>query len=82
MTTSTTVRVFVNAAGLDVPAEASALDAVRQWSADQGEAVVRGERLVTDSRGIAIDPASAVYAGAIYRLVSNREGAAEVEEST
>ena len=48
------VRVFVNAHGVDVPAGSSALDAVRAWNADEASAVSRGERVITDSRGLPI----------------------------
>lgn len=80
MTTSTTVRVFVNAAGYDLPAGATALDAVRSADAALAEAIADGRRLVTDSRGIAVDPAMPVYPGAILRVVSNREAATEMED--
>lgn len=69
------IRVFVNGVAVDVPAGATALDAVR--AADAGEAgeaaeVVDGRRSITDSRGLPADPASAAYAGAIYRTVRAR----------
>jgi len=81
-TSNATVRVFVNANGLDVPAGVPALEAVRAWRAEQGADVAAGTRLVTDSRGIAIDPASPVYAGAIYRVVSNRGAARPLEDES
>ena len=67
-----TVRVFVNAAGLSVPADATALDAVRASDAAAADDVVAGRRVITDSRGLPADPASRVHGGAIYRLVSAR----------
>ena len=70
-----TVRVFVNATGLDVPAGATALDAVRAWNADEAEAVERGSRAITDSRGLPVPAGEAVYAGAIFRLVGARAAA-------
>lgn len=66
------VRVFVNAAGVDVPAGASALDAVRAWNADAANEVTAGARLITDSRGLPIDGATPMPAGSILRLVANR----------
>ena len=68
-----TVRVFVNAAGLDVPAGSTALDAVRVWSADEADGVAAGRRLITDSRGLPLAPDAAIAAGSILRVVANRE---------
>jgi hypothetical protein len=70
--TPRTVRVFVNAIGVDVPSGASILDAVRAWSADEATAVSRGERLVTDSRGLPIGSDQRVSAGSIFRLLPVR----------
>ena len=67
-----TVRVFVNATGLSVPASATALDAVRALDAAAAADVADGRRVITDSRGLPADPASRVHGGAIYRLVSAR----------
>lgn len=66
------LRVFVNAVGVDVARGATALDAVRAWRADEADAVARGERIVTDSRGLPIDAATVVSAGAILRLIPAR----------
>lgn len=71
-----TVRVFVNAAGLDVPAGATVLDAVRTFDASVADAVASGARLVTDSRGLPVANEATVYAGAIFRVVANRSGVA------
>jgi hypothetical protein len=76
------VRVFVNAVGVDVPAGASVLDAVRSWSADEAAAVGRGDRVVTDSRGLPIAPDVRVSAGSIFRLVPARKRAASGDSST
>ncbi|HEY4218794.1 MAG TPA: hypothetical protein VGM67_16750 [Gemmatimonadaceae bacterium] len=67
-----TVRVFVNAAGVDVPAGANALDAVRAWNAEAAAEVLAGERIITDSRGLPIDGSTPMPAGSILRLVANR----------
>lgn len=69
---SATVRVFVDGRGLDAPAHGTALDAVRQHAADAGEAVRSGSMLITDSRGLPIEADSALYNGAVMRLVPNR----------
>ena len=67
-----TLRVFVNADGVDVAAGASALDAVRTWRSDEAEAVASGKRVITDSRGLPIDAATPARAGSIYRTVTSR----------
>lgn len=67
------VRVFVNAQGVDVPAGATALDAVRALSAAEAAAVLNGERVITDSRGLPTDPETRVSAGSIFRLLPVRK---------
>ena len=68
-----TVRVFVNGVGHDVTKGGSALDAVAAHSsADAGE-VRAGNLLVTDSRGIAVPSDSALFNGAVFRLIPNRD---------
>ena len=69
------VRVFVNGAPLEVPAGSTALDAVRTWSSTAADEVTGGRRLITDSRGLPIDSATAMPAGSILRLIANRAGA-------
>jgi len=68
----TSVRVFVNAKGYDVPVAATALDAVRTADVTEAEAVASGTRQITDSRGLPVPPETPVYAGVIYRVVQNR----------
>jgi len=68
------VRVFVNASGVDVPAGATALDAVRALDEGMARDVDAAKRLITDSRGLPIDPATRMVAGSILRLVMNRAG--------
>jgi hypothetical protein len=65
--------VFVNAAGVDVPAGSTALDAVRIWSAEAADEVSTARRLITDSRGLPIDSSTPMSAGSILRLVANRD---------
>jgi hypothetical protein len=74
--TNRMVRVFVNAAGVDVPAGATALDAVQAWNADAAREVTGGARLITDSRGLPIDETTVMSAGSILRLVAKRDRAA------
>ncbi|MDQ3950171.1 MAG: hypothetical protein M3282_07480 [Gemmatimonadota bacterium] len=66
-------RVFVNGVGLDVPPGATALDAVRGWSADAADAVVRGASIITDSRGLPAPADAPVQAGAIFRVIAARD---------
>lgn len=75
MTAARSLRVFVNAIAVEVPAGASALDAIRQWNPDEADKVVRGDRIVTDSRGLPIAADVLVSAGSIFRLIPARHGA-------
>jgi hypothetical protein len=75
------VRVFVNAAGVDVPAGSTALDAVRAWNAEAADEVTGGARLITDSRGLPIDAATPMPAGSILRLVANRDRSAAEQDA-
>ena len=68
-----TVRVFVNAASVMVPAGSSILDAVRHWNESEATAVEGGEKMVTDSRGLPIDVGERVSAGSIFRLLPVRK---------
>jgi hypothetical protein len=70
---SETVRVFVNGTGFDVAAGGTALDAVALHAAAAAERVRAGTLLVTDSRGLPVPPDSALFNGAVYRLVPHRE---------
>lgn len=70
---SATVRVYVNGAGVDAPADGTALDAVRMTDPALAGEIVSGARRITDSRGLPIDSDVPVYGGAIYRIVTNRQ---------
>jgi hypothetical protein len=79
--TDSTIRVFVNANGVDVAHGASALDAVRAWDAAAADEVTDGARIITDSRGLPIDGATTMNSGSILRLIANRaRNAAAAEE--
>lgn len=65
--------VFVNAARVDVPTSATALDAVRAWSADAASEVEQGTRAITDSRGLSLAASAPLYSGAIMRVVAVRD---------
>ena len=66
------LRVFVGGRGYDVPSGATALDAIRFADATLAEAVAAGSKRITDSRGLPVEPNTATYAGAIYRIVGAR----------
>lgn len=75
-----TVRIYINSTGVDVPAMATALQAVESWNAAEAAAIGTGERMITDSRGLPADPASAVHNGAIFRIVRARGPAADNQD--
>lgn len=69
------VRVFVDERVVEVARGASVLDAVRAQDAATADAVVAGERVVTDSRGLPTDAQAPTHAGAIYRILPARRRA-------
>ena len=71
--TTQNVRVFVNASPVDIPAGSTALDAVRTWNHDAANDVTNDRRVITDSRGLPIDPSTTMSAGSILRLIAKRE---------
>lgn len=66
------VRAYVNGRGVDVPAGATALDAVRAFDLATADQVASGERALTDSRGLPLEPAAPLVTGSIVRIVSGR----------
>jgi hypothetical protein len=66
------IRAYVNGKGVDVPVGASAIDAVRAYDAAAADQVAAGERALTDSRGLPLEPASVLVGGSIMRIVSGR----------
>jgi hypothetical protein len=77
MTDATSVRVYVNGRGVDAPAGAQAIDAVRAWDALVADEITEGRRALADSRGLPLDPATPVFGGLIMRVVSNRAARGE-----
>ncbi len=67
------LRVFVNGAGVSVPAGSTVLDAVRAADRSAADAVVAGTRAVADSRGIVVPPTTPLSGGYVMRLVSARQ---------
>ncbi len=74
------IRVFVNSTPVDVPSGSSALDAVRTRDPAAAAGVADGARVVTDSRGLPIDPATPMQAGAILRVIPARQRAGAAAE--
>jgi hypothetical protein len=70
---SQSLRVFVNGKGYDAAAGGTALDAVALHAPADADAVRAGSLLVTDSRGLAVPADTPLVAGAVFRLVPNRE---------
>jgi hypothetical protein len=76
---SDVIRAYVNGRGVDVPVGASALDAVRVFDADIAAQVVAGDRALTDSRGLPLEPSAELSVGSIIRIVSGRRRGAATE---
>jgi hypothetical protein len=77
MTRPETLRVFIDAHGVDVPPGATAIDAVEAFDPAIAAAVRDGQKILTDSRGLPIDSASALQSGAIFRLIPKRDRSAQ-----
>jgi len=77
MTRPAVLRVFVDSRGVDVPLGASAIDAVAVFDAAAAAALRAGDMILTDSRGLPIDAAGEVQAGAIFRLIPRRDRSAK-----
>jgi hypothetical protein len=67
------VPVFGNGARVESAERAPVIEAVRQWDAEAAREVESGGRVLTDSRGLPMDPSSEVVAGTIVRVVGARE---------
>jgi hypothetical protein len=76
---SGTVRIYINAKPIEVPASATAIDAVEAMDATQAAAIRSGERLITDSRGIVTANSSPVHNGAIFRIVRARQFSDDID---
>lgn len=70
--TDSGIRVYVDSVALDVQHGATVIDAVRAASDDLARAVAEGTRMVTDSRGLPVEPDAALHGGAILRVVAVR----------
>jgi hypothetical protein len=78
---SDTVRIYINAKPIEIAASATALDAVEALDATQGAAIRRGERLITDSRGIVTANDTPLHNGAIFRIVRARQASDDDTDS-
>ena len=67
-----TIRAYVNGRGVDVPVGASAIDAVRAADSEAAIQVEAGDRALTDSRGLPLEPTAVLSGGSIIRIVSGR----------
>ena len=76
---SEVIRAYVNGHGVDVPAGASAIDAVRLADAQAADLVESGDRALTDSRGLPLEPSAVLSGGSIIRIVSGRRRGAATE---
>jgi hypothetical protein len=65
---SATIRVFVNASAVDLPAGAEVGQALRAFDPALERDVASGVAFVTDGRGIEIDPSARLASGAILRV--------------
>ena len=74
------LRVFIDARGVDVPPGAKAIDAVEKLDPAVAAAIRGGEKILTDSRGLPIDGASAIESGAIFRIIPKRDRSAATTE--
>ena len=70
---SDTVRIYINAKPVEIAASATALEAVEAWDATQAAAIRRGDRLITDSRGIVTANDTRLHNGAIFRIIRARQ---------
>jgi hypothetical protein len=75
-----TLRVFIDARGVDVPPGATALDAVEAFDPAMAVAVRGGQKVLTDSRGLPVDAQTALESGAIFRLITKRDRSASAAE--
>ncbi|HJR17051.1 MAG TPA: hypothetical protein VJ808_09380 [Gemmatimonadales bacterium] len=67
---SQTVRVFVNAVAVDLPAGTDVAAAVRALDPALAALISSGAAYVTDARGIEISSETSLAAGAILRVIA------------
>lgn len=74
-----TLRVFIDARGVDVPPGATAFDALEAFDPAVAAAVRGGDKILTDSRGLPFDASTALESGAIFRLIPRRDRSAGIK---
>ena len=64
-----TIRAYVNGRGVEVFRLSQRHDAVRAWDIEAADQVMAGDRSLTDSRGLPLDPSAVLAGGSIIRIV-------------
>jgi len=77
----TLVPIYVNDRTADVAPGTPAQDAVSELDAGWAEALSAGKAYLTDGRGIRLDPATPLTAGAIVRVVISARAARESSDA-
>lgn len=70
-------RIYFDGKGVDAPAGSTVISALGSVNAETAAAVRAGERVVTDSRGLPVEPETVIYNGAIFRVIRARAGDTE-----
>jgi hypothetical protein len=73
---SESVRVYINGRPVDVEAGSPILQAIHAYDPTEAAAVERGDRTLTDSRGLPTPSDAPVHNGAIFRIIRARQTAA------
>jgi hypothetical protein len=76
---SGTIRVFVNASVMDLPAGADVGQAVRAYNGELEASIARGAAYVTDARGIEVDLSTPLTGGDILRVVMRARRGADAD---
>jgi hypothetical protein len=76
---SETIRVFVNATGVELPSGARVLDAIAAYDPALSTSVAGGAAFVTDGRGIEIDGDAPLAAGSILRVALRARRGADAD---
>jgi hypothetical protein len=66
---SDTIRIFINATPVDVPAGCDVAHAVRAFDPELERQVAAGSAFVTDGRGLELDSTAPLAWGAILRVI-------------
>jgi hypothetical protein len=69
---SDTSRIFFDGKGVDASAGSTVIAALETVNTETAAAVRAGESVITDSRGLPIEPETVIYNGAIFRVIRAR----------